>query len=41
MDPVLVHIGYHKTGTNWVQRVWWSKPKTVTASVTLTSPNGW
>ncbi len=27
-EPLLVHIGYHKTATNWLQRVWWSDRET-------------
>lgn len=26
MGPLLLHIGYHKTGTTWLQSVWWSDP---------------
>ena len=25
---VLIHIGYHKTGTNWLQRRFFSDPAT-------------
>jgi enoyl-CoA hydratase/carnithine racemase len=26
VGPLLLHIGYHKTGTTWLQSVWWSDP---------------
>ena len=28
--PVLIHIGYHKTGTNWLQRHYFGDPRTGT-----------
>jgi hypothetical protein len=28
MTPILVHIGYHKTGTNWLQEVFFGDPAT-------------
>jgi hypothetical protein len=28
MASLLVHIGYHKTGTAWLQNAWWSDPTT-------------
>lgn len=27
MGRLLLHIGYHKTGTTWLQSAWWSNPK--------------
>ena len=27
MESTLVHVGYHKTGTTWLQQVWWSDPE--------------